>query len=138
MARYQTPQFVEHEAKVIGPLSFRQAAFVGGPLPVVLLLYFILSSNLILFVAIAILVEGIGVMLAFVKVEGKSVPQLIMHMFFFGLKPKMYVWKRGKTTLHFKEMEYVGPEGQTEEVKKTDLQRKSRVQSLAIKVQTKR
>jgi len=138
MARYQTPQFVEHEAKIIGPLSFRQAAFVGGPLPVVLLLYFILSSNLILFVAIAILVEGIGVMLAFVKVEGKSVPQLIMHMLFFGLKPKMYVWKRGKTTLHFKEMEYVAPEGQTEEVQKADLRRKSRVQSLAVRVQTKR
>ena len=138
MAKFQTPQFVEHEAKVIGPLSFRQAAFIGAPLPIILLLFFILSGNLMVFVAISIVVEGIGVMLAFVKVEGKSVPQLIMHMLFFGLKPKMYVWRRGKTSLHFKEMEYVGPEGQTEEVKKADLQRKSRVQSLAIRVQTKR
>lgn len=137
MAKFQTPQFIEHEAKVIGPLSFRQAGYIGAPLPAILLLYFIFPNNLVLFVALTVILEGLAFTLAFVKVEGRTVPQLLTHALFFGIKPKMYIWKRGKATLHFKEMEYEGPEGQTEDVKKSDVSQRSRVQSLAIQVQTK-
>jgi len=137
MARYQTPQFVEHEAKVIGPLSFRQAAYIGMPIPVLLLLFFIFPDNLVPFVVVTVILEGLAFTLAFVKVEGRTVPQLLTNALFFGVKPKMYIWKRGKSTLHFKEMEYEGPEGQTEDVKKSDVSQRSRVQNLAIQVQTK-
>lgn len=134
--KYQLPQFIEHEAKVIGPFTLRRAGYLGAPLVVIFLLYFQMAENLILFVAIALALEAMGAALAFVKIEGKSIPEVIMHMLFFASRPKTYIWKRGKTQLHFKEMQYGQPKG--EEAKKVELVQKSRIFDLATKVQTKK
>ena len=137
MAKFQTPQFVDHEGKIIGPLTFRQAAYVGGPIPFLLLLFFIFPDSLLYIVILAVFSEAIGFTLGFVKVEGRTVPQILTNALFFSVKPKMYVWKRGKSNLHFKEMEYGDPEGQPEGIKKSDISQKSRIQNLAVQVQTK-
>ena len=139
MAQFQTPQFIEREAKVIGPLSFRRAAFIGIPLGAIFLLWFVIAeNNFILFVALSIVLEGAGVALAFMKVEGKSIPQFLMNALFFFTKPKMYVWKRGKATLRFREEKFVNPRTNGEGLQKAELVRKSRVADLAVKVQTKK
>ena len=139
MPQFQTPQFIEREAKVIGPLTFKAAAYVGAPLTVIFLLYFAIATNyFILFIAISILLEGAGIALAFMKVGGKSIPQIMTNAVFFFTKPRMYVWKRGNTKLHFKKEEYINPRTGREGIQKVDLVRTSRVASLAVKVQTKK
>ncbi|KKW33480.1 MAG: hypothetical protein UY78_C0011G0009 [Parcubacteria group bacterium GW2011_GWA1_53_13] len=45
MAQFQTPQFIEREAKIIGPLSFKQAAYVGVPLIINFVLWFLIAAN---------------------------------------------------------------------------------------------
>lgn len=138
MPQYQTPQFIEREAKIIGPLSFRQAAYVGVPLAVNFALWFIIAADyFIVFVAIALLLQGAGIALAFGKVEGKTFPEVIMNVLFFLSKPKTYVWQRGNAKLHFKKEEYVGPANGAG-LQKAELVRKSRVADLAVKVQTKK
>ena len=136
--KFQLPQFIEHEAKVIGPLTLRRAIYLGIPLAINFLLYFQMAENLILFLAIAAGLEGIGAALAFVKVGGKSIPEVIMHMLFFISRPKTYIWKRGKTQFHFKEMQYGTPSEEGEEPKKVELVQRSRIMDLATKVQTKK
>lgn len=139
MAQFQTPQFIEREAKVIGPLSFRRAAYVGIPLAIIFMLWFVLAeNNFIVFVAISILLEGAGAALAFMKVEGKAIPQFLMNALFFATKPKAYVWQRGDTKIRFREEKLVNPLTNGEGLQKAELVRKSRVADLAVKVQTKK
>ena len=139
MAQFQTPQFIEREAKIIGPLSFKQAAYVGVPLIINFLLWFAIAADyFIFFVLIAVLLQGAGVALAFGKVEGRTFPQLLMNVLFFLSKPKTYVWERGNKKLHFRSEEYVSPRSNGEGLQKTELVRKSRVADLAVKVQTKK
>src|SRR3989338_1130961 len=139
MAQFQTPQFIEREAKIIGPLSFKQSAYIGLPLAVNFVLWFLIAADyFIFFVLIAVLLEGAGIALAFGKVEGRTFPQLLMNVLFFLSKPKTYVWERGNTKLNFKKEEYVSPRANGEGLQKAELVRKSRVADLAVKVQTKK
>ena len=139
MAQFQTPQFIEREAKVIGPLTFRRAAYVGIPLAIIFMLWFMIAeNNFILFVAASVLLEGAGVVLAFMKVEGKAIPQFLMNALFFTAKPKAYVWQRGNTKIRFRQEKFVNPVTGGEGLQKAELVRKSRVADLAVKVQTKK
>lgn len=140
MAQFQTPQFIEHEAKVIGPLTFRRAGYIGAPLALIFVLYFaIAANNFIIFIALSILLEGVGVALAFGKIESKSIPVFLMNALYFFMKPKTYIWKRGKFSFHFKKEDYTNP--LTEEkggLRKEDLIRTSKVADLSVKVLTKK
>ncbi len=134
--KFQVPQFIEHEPKVIGPVTFRQAGYLGFPLVIIFMLYFTLAKNLILFLALAIVLEGVGAAFAFVTIGRKSVLQIVLDMLYFAMRPKTYIWKRGKASLHFRAMEYVSPK--KEGLPKVELLQKSMVGDLAVKVQTKR
>lgn len=140
--QYQLPQFIEHEAKVIGPFTLRRAAYLGVPVAIIFLLYFQLADNFVLFVLLAALLEAAGVALAFAKVQGKSIPEVMTHMLFFASKPKRYIWKRGNTKVRKAEVHYGAPpppvEQPMEEKKGFALVRKSRIRDLATKVQTKK
>lgn len=139
MAQFQTPQFIEREAKVIGPFTFRRAAYVGIPVALIFTLWFTMAENyFLLFVAISLLLEGTGVAFAFMKVEGKAIPQFLMNALFFMAKPKSYVWQRGNTKIRFREEKFVNPLTNGEGLRKAELIRKSRVADLATKVQTKK
>ncbi len=139
MAQFQTPQFIEREAKIIGPLTFKNAAYLGVPLAINFALWFLIAADyFILFVVIAVLLESAGAALAFGKVEGKTIPEVLLNVLFFFTKPKTYVWERGNTKLHFKKEEYVNPLTSGEGLQKAELIRKSRVADLAVRVQTKK
>jgi hypothetical protein len=136
--QFETPQFIDRKAKVIGPLTFRGAGYLGSPLILIFFLWFMLGpSNLILFVAVSLLLEGAGIALAFVNIEGKTIPQILISAAIFFIRPKTYVWKRGDTNFDFKQEKYVNPNTNGEGLQKDQLIRKSRVGDLSIKVQTK-
>jgi hypothetical protein len=139
MPQFQTPQFIEREAKVIGPLTFKAAGYVGTPLVIIFILYFAIAAKyFMLFIALSLLLEGAGIALAFAKVESKSIPQIMTNALFFFTKPRTYVWKRGNTKLHFKEEKYTNQRTNGEGLQKADLVRTSRVANLAVRVQTKK
>ena len=139
MAQFQTPQFIEREAKVIGPLTFKRAAYVGIPLAIIFMLWFMIAeNNFILFVLASVLLEGAGVALGFMKVESKTIPQFLMSALFFAAKPRTYIWQRGNTKLRFKQEKFVNPLANGEGLQKAELVRNSRVADLATRVQTKK
>ena len=139
MAQFQTPQFIEREAKVIGPLTFRRAAYIGTPLIVIFALWFMIAANnFMVFGLISVLLEGAGVALAFMKVEGKSIPSVMINALFFFTRPRTFVWKRGDTKLRYKKMEYVNLTENEEGLKRADLVQRSKVADLAVRVQTKK
>lgn len=93
--RFTVPQFIEHEAKIVGPLTFRQFIFIGIAGAVCFFLYFtIAKTSFFLFLILSILIFGIGAALAFLKIGGQGLPTILANFLRFIFGSKMYIWKR--------------------------------------------
>jgi len=90
--RFNVPQFIEQETKIVGPLTFRQFAFIGTAGVIGLILY--TSVPFPIFLVVSIVVGGIAVAMAFLKIGGISLPALIGNFLKFGAEPKIYIWER--------------------------------------------
>ncbi|MBI2624731.1 MAG: PrgI family protein [Candidatus Nealsonbacteria bacterium] len=91
--QYTVPQFIEHEAKIVGPLTFKQFVYLGAAGVVAFVLYY--SLPFAIFVILAVLL-GMGAMaLAFVRVGGRNLPEMIKNFLTFSSSPKIYLWKKG-------------------------------------------
>ena len=92
MDQFVVPKFIEHKAKIVGPLTFQQFIYVGIAAAVGFFLYFTVPFQ-IFFPTTAILVGG-GLALAFVKMDGKPLPVLLKNFANFSFSPKLYLWKK--------------------------------------------
>jgi len=96
--QFKVPQFVEHEAKIIGPLTFKQLIVVGSAGLVSLILFFILENYFLLWLMISAIIIGFSLSLVFIQVEGLSLISLIGKSISFFLTSKRYIWKRKPST----------------------------------------
>ncbi len=93
--RFQVPQFTEQETKVAGPLTFKQFLFMGLALLVVIILYLTLAKkSFMLFLFTAGMAVFCLFSLAFLKVQGRSMPTLLGNFLGFFIGSKMYLWKK--------------------------------------------
>lgn len=93
--RFTIPQFIEHEAKIVGPLTFKQFIFVGVAGAVCFVLYFSIGQdNFLLFFILATVILGTGAALAFLKISGQKLPTVLVNFFRFSFASKFYIWKR--------------------------------------------
>ncbi|GAG28257.1 unnamed protein product [marine sediment metagenome] len=93
MDQFTVPKFIEHKAKIIGPLTFQQFIFVGIAGAICLILYFTLPFYIFILAAFVIMAGGFS--LAFLKSGGRSLPIIIKNFFGFSISPKIYLWKKG-------------------------------------------
>ncbi|MBI2595052.1 MAG: PrgI family protein [Candidatus Colwellbacteria bacterium] len=91
MAQFQVPQFIETEDRVVGPLTWRQFAYVavGGAVSVIL---FLLLTPLVWFL-LTLIVGGIAIVLAFVPVNGRPMIVFLRALFDNIWRPKVYVFQ---------------------------------------------
>jgi hypothetical protein len=76
MAQYPIPQFIEEEGKIVFFLTFRQFfLLVGGGLAC-LGLYFFLPFTF--FVMGSIVIGGLAMAIAFVKINNMSIPAIVL------------------------------------------------------------
>jgi len=136
--RFQVPQFIEHEPKVVGPLTFRQFLYLAGPGAIAFFSYFTLPFST--FLIIAILMGMLGLALGFVKVGGKSLPALLSSFFLFSIAPKKYIWKKERTVIKPSQVQYKNPEVNLEESTKREIKlvQQSKIKDLATKIETNR
>lgn len=90
--RFNVPQFIEHEAKVVGPLTFKQFIFIGGAGVICFILYY--SVPFSIFLAASVILGGAGTALAFLKIGGMSLPAILANFLKFSVAPKIYIWKK--------------------------------------------
>lgn len=90
--QFQVPQFIEREAQVVGPLTFRQFAFLAAAGGIAFVLYFLLPF--VMFAAASVVLAGFGLLAAFVQVGGKSLPALFVDFLNFQMAGKIYYWKK--------------------------------------------
>ena len=92
MPQFTVPKFIEHEAKIVGPLTFKQFIFIGIAGAICFILYFTVHFFIFLPSTIVIMLGAFG--LAFLKSKGRSLPTVIKNFFTFSITPKMYLWKK--------------------------------------------
>jgi len=90
--RFTVPQFIEHEAKIVGPLTFRQFIFIGFAGAIAFLLYF--SVPFSIFLTASIVLVGGAAALAFLKIGGRSLPVILANFLKFTASPKIYLWRK--------------------------------------------
>jgi len=130
------PQFIEKEAKIVGPFTFKQFVFIGTAGGICLVLFFILPFYV--FIIAAVILLGGAFALALLKIKKISLPVFIKNFFIFIFKPKVYLWKKKTGPQKFLIKEKV--EKEKEEIKKkTELKiaKGSRLNELFTHIETK-
>lgn len=90
--RFNVPQFIEHEAKIVGPLTFKQFVFIGLAVALGVTLYFTVPFTV--FLIGSALLGGLALALAFLKVNGIPFPKVVLSLLKFSGLPKIYIWQR--------------------------------------------
>ena len=96
--RFQVPQFIEAETKLIGPFTLRQFLFIGGGV-MMSVMEFLLLSTFFAIVAMIVTVTFFGA-LAFAKVDGQPFLNYLAYAIAYGLGAKRYEYKAPPTTPH--------------------------------------
>jgi len=124
--RFTIPQFIEHEPKIVGPLTLRQFTYIAIPGAFCFVLYFIAAP--FIFYTACIFLGGTG--LAFAS--------LIINFFKYTLSPKMYLWRRMGTKKEVFEEEIII---RKEKIPEDELPLKiggdSRLKRIKTKIETK-
>ncbi len=90
--KFQVPQFIEVEDKIIGPLTFKQFIYVAGGIAICVLLFtFFPTFIAIIFSVPVALFAGA---LAFYKYNEKPFIEFVESFFRYSLTNKLYIWKK--------------------------------------------
>jgi hypothetical protein len=90
--RFAVPQFIDHQAKIIGPMTFGQFFYIGGAGGICFILYFMLPFSF--FIAACIIIIGGATAMAFLRINGRNLASVLGSFLKFNLMPKSYIWKR--------------------------------------------
>jgi hypothetical protein len=134
--RFTVPQFIEHEAKIVGPLTFQQFVYIGLAGAIGFILYFSLPFTVFLIVCVVL---GAGaIALAFLKIGGRSLPVILANFLKFNLSPKIYIWKKKEVPIKVikKEPKKKKKEEEEEELP-LKIAEKSRLKKLRTQIETK-
>ncbi len=89
---FQVPKFLRREAKIIGPLTFKQIIYFGIGVLILVIAYYLLPKT-IFFVFLIIVGGGIGGMI-FIKIDGVPLNEAIVYYIDFLYAPKSYFWQK--------------------------------------------
>ena len=90
--KFQIPQFVETETKLIGPFTLKQFLWLASGGAILFLLF--LTTNRFLFFIVAIPIGGFFSALAFVKINGTPLVSYLLYGATYLFNPKQYVFKK--------------------------------------------
>lgn len=90
--QFQVPQFIDVEDKLFGPLTFKQFLYLAGGGSLSFLAYKI-APSLLAWPVIAVF-GGLGVALAFYKVNDRPFIFTLQAWINYQLGNKLYIWKR--------------------------------------------
>lgn len=98
---YNVPQFIDIEDRIVGPLTAKQLLWLFG-LAAILFVGWVLVENKVFFFIAAIPVSILFLALAFYRPYGSPLSKFIGSMFFFFVRPKVYIWERNEKSLNEK------------------------------------
>lgn len=90
--RFEVPQFIEIEDKIIGPLTWRQFVYVAGGVGIITILY--LSLPFLIAVIIGLPIGVLSASLAFHRVNNRPFSIFLESLVAYTTKKKLYLWRR--------------------------------------------
>lgn len=90
--KFQIPQFIETETKIVGPLTWKQFIWVAMGVGLLLILFRFMTGFILVFSSIVI-IAVFGAM-AFLRIEGMSLIEYLMKAVAYALGPKKYFFKK--------------------------------------------
>lgn len=89
--QFQTPQFIEVEDKIFGPLTLKQFIYLAGAGGVVFVLWRVFPIFVAIIIATPII--ALALALAFYKVNKRPFVFVLESAFKYMLSNRLYVWK---------------------------------------------
>jgi len=106
--RFEVPQFIEIEDKIIGPLTWKQFIYLAGGSGILLVLF--LSTPLIIFAIIGLPIGALAFSLAFHKINNRPFSIFLESFVNYLTNTKLYLWrKEQEQSIVYKETEEVMP-----------------------------
>lgn len=99
-SQFVVPQFIDAEAHILGPVTARQFVILLVTAIVIAITY-VLTSYL-LFIILMLLEAGIGLIIAFVKINGQNFHYFLLNIIMTLRKPGVRVWGRQLTDEYLK------------------------------------
>ena len=90
--RFEVPQFIEIEDKIIGPLTWKQFVYLAGGVGALVVLYFILPF--VLFVTFGLPIGALSAFLAFQRVNNRPFSIFLESFFNYFRKGKLFLWRK--------------------------------------------
>jgi hypothetical protein len=99
--RFQIPQFIETEVKIVGPFTLMQFLWIAGGAAILFLLFVFIKGYL--FVVLALPIIAIFLALAFMRIDGVPLLVYLTYALSYFLNPKKYIFKKeGQNNLEIK------------------------------------
>ena len=128
------PQFIEVEDKIFGPITTRQFLIL---LVTGLMLFIIFKlADTALFIFFAVLIGGMALILAFVKINGQPFHFFILNIFQTIRRPSRRIWARNFSKNELKEFISSGKFEIPEVAKEIPHMSYSRIRDLSLTVNT--
>ena len=89
--KFQVPQFIETEEKIIGPFTLKQFVFVAIGGAILFLLFFAVSPGVFIFLAIPVGAIFLG--LALVRIQEMPLYMYLFNFVNYLINPKKYFYK---------------------------------------------
>ncbi len=90
--RFEVPQFIEVEDKIIGPLTWKQFIYLAGGAGILIVLY--LSLPFIFFAMIGLPFGALAASLAFHRINNRPFSIFLESMITYFTKSKLYLWRK--------------------------------------------
>jgi hypothetical protein len=134
MQQFVVPQFIEVEDKIFGPITIRQFLILLGAFVLIFLGW--RFGDFLTFVLTFLIVGGLAVVFAFVKVNGQVFHIFVLNVLNNLRRPSLRVWRVSYTN---QELDFLRKLGTEEKIVETSLQKKARqghVRDLSLIVNT--
>ena len=113
--QFVVPQFLDVEAKIIGPVTGRQFVIMLVVLFVDFLIFRIISK-MIISIPLLVIVLAFGSAFAFAKVNGQPFHYIFLNMIQTFRRPMLRVWDKTMTDAELKEYMKKAPEEKKKEI----------------------
>ncbi len=90
--RFEVPQFIEVEDKVVGPLTWRQFIYLAGGIGICLIFYFALPF--LAFLIFGLPFGALAGFLAFHKVNNRPFSAFLESFVKYARNSKLYLWRK--------------------------------------------
>ncbi len=89
--RFQVPQFIETEEKIIGPFTLKQFFWVAGAVTILFILF--ISFSVTIFILLGLPVLMVAGLMTFLKIQGVPLPTYFYRAIAYFLSQKKYFFK---------------------------------------------